>query len=51
MRSKLQDLYERLGGGLDVEMMEMEAVGDRDNLYRVRSPLISAGPKSLLKNM
>lgn len=34
VRSKLQDLYERLGGGLDVEMMELQGE-DRDNIYRV----------------
>lgn len=37
MRSKLQDLYERLGGGLDVGMMSMEGGQDRDNIYRVRT--------------
>lgn len=47
MRSKLQDLYERLGGGLDAEMMEMEMAADRDSLYRVRSRLIS--PSSVLQ--
>jgi hypothetical protein len=36
VRSKLQDLYERLGGGLDTEMMELQGE-DRDNIYRVSS--------------
>ncbi|KAJ9114430.1 hypothetical protein QFC20_001573 [Naganishia adeliensis] len=35
VRSKLQDLYERLGGGLDVDMMSMEGGQDRDNIYRI----------------
>lgn len=49
VRSKMQDLYERLGGGLDPEMM---TEGQGDNMYRVRPALrgpTTTNPRSSAK--